>query len=464
MIKIPNVCLTEQHYSLDILIGEFLGLNYEVDSYEGNLIEITLCSTTSNFMVSKKITIDASFFHIADEHWLTSESMPILPLNVWEPSDDNILSKLVKNTIPVLYGQPGLVEKNGHLHLSLDIFGSSFFMLSRYEELITEDRDQHDRFPGWASVAFKAKFLSRPIVNEYLEVLWACLSQLWPHLKRKERKATNFITCDTDWPFDPALYRFKAAIKRCAYTLIKERNVKNSFITLLSYLLVKIGVKVNDRYRESIDWIMDVNEQIGNRVAFYFILKNTSNLDTQEDFDSQKIRTLFQSIASRGHEIGIHPGYNTYKDPIMFKKTVIEFKRVLREEAIKYEAIGGRQHFLRWDTACTPHLWNDNGLSYDSSLAFPDKSGFRSGVCYEYTMYDLINRTKLRLKQYPLTVMETTIISKRYESRGYRNNAKERFFYLKKVTQKYKGTFNLLWHNCHLMNDVDKEIYKVLIK
>ena len=43
-------------------------------------------------------------------------------------------------------------------------------MLSRYEELITKDRDQHNRFPATASVAFKAGFLDRPIVSEYLEI------------------------------------------------------------------------------------------------------------------------------------------------------------------------------------------------------------------------------------------------------------------------------------------------------
>lgn len=40
-IKIPKLCLNEQHYALDILLGEFLGLVFEVESYEGDVIEIT---------------------------------------------------------------------------------------------------------------------------------------------------------------------------------------------------------------------------------------------------------------------------------------------------------------------------------------------------------------------------------------------------------------------------------------
>ncbi|MBE0494493.1 MAG: hypothetical protein IBX48_09165 [Thiomicrospira sp.] len=40
-IKIPHLCQTEQRYELDILLGEFLGLAFEVETYDGDVIEIT---------------------------------------------------------------------------------------------------------------------------------------------------------------------------------------------------------------------------------------------------------------------------------------------------------------------------------------------------------------------------------------------------------------------------------------
>ena len=39
-IKIPNVCLKEQIYTLDVLLNEFLGLTFDVEIYEGEVIEI----------------------------------------------------------------------------------------------------------------------------------------------------------------------------------------------------------------------------------------------------------------------------------------------------------------------------------------------------------------------------------------------------------------------------------------
>ena len=70
-------------------------------------------------------------------------------------------------------------ESDGGIQLGLDIFGSVFFMITRYEEVVKSDRDEYDRFPAAASLAYQEGFLDRPIVNEYLEILWTCMKRLW---------------------------------------------------------------------------------------------------------------------------------------------------------------------------------------------------------------------------------------------------------------------------------------------
>jgi hypothetical protein len=82
-IKIPNICENEQIYSLDILIGEFLGLEFEVEAFESNFIEITRLDSFDKY---SKLTIDASFFNKAKKDWLKTQSMPVLPLKTWTPS------------------------------------------------------------------------------------------------------------------------------------------------------------------------------------------------------------------------------------------------------------------------------------------------------------------------------------------------------------------------------------------
>ena len=198
-IKIPNILQIKQTYALDILLGEFLGLDYEVETYESDIIEI---SKANSFDKISKLTINASFFIKGNQKWLETESMPNLPLKDWIPFEDRFDTNLVEPSIPVLYGLPGIIKNEKHIHLNLDIFGSAFFMLSRYEELISKKLDNHDRFPAKESISCKANFLDRPIIDEYTEILWSCLTKLWPDLERKNFQSEISLSCDVDQPFD----------------------------------------------------------------------------------------------------------------------------------------------------------------------------------------------------------------------------------------------------------------------
>jgi len=457
IVHIPSSCQNEQRYALDTLLGGFLGLVFEVECYDGDSIEITRLGSTGRF---PKLTIDASFFHQAQHAWLKPESMPILPLAMWKPLDEGIKANIVEPSVPVLYGKPGLVQNGKHLHLKLDIFGGAFFMLSRYEELITKDRDNHDRFPSAASVALKAGFLDRPIVNEYLEILWACLHKLWPDLKREERKFRKFISCDVDHPFNLKGRSFKSAVLRAGASLIKEKSPKLALFDILNYVFKKINIDYFDMDRNSIDWIMKVNDDAGNKVAFYFIpIQTDLNWEDPNDVRSDKISVLLKHISDSGHEIGFHPGYNTFRFYQNFQDSANALKEACMQKGIDICNLGGRQHFLRFDVGQTPTLWNENGFSYDSSLGYADMAGFRCGTCYEYNLYDLIGRSSLKLKERPLIIMEITVIAERYMGLGYSSKALKVFTYYESICRKYNGNLTILWHNSHLRYKSARNLY-----
>lgn len=459
-VKIPKYCENEIEYSINTVLSEFLGLDVQIESHQSSFISIFNNSSKGN------ITLDSSFFSKADAAWLNKNSLPQVPLKIWDSSKSGLKLNLVSPNIPIIYGQPGVFINEKNIHIGIDIFGSTFFMLSRYEELVEKKRDNHERFSGIQSLAFKEGFLDRPIINEYIEVLKYCLTNLWPDLKFKDRKKNNFITCDVDWPYNPSLYSSKHMARSFLRLLLKDFDIVKALKCVYSFFLVKFGLNYQDSYINGIRWIMDINELNSNKVAFYFITSKTSSFDTlkDKDFSSSYIRNLFKEIKNRGHEIGIHPGYETFDNPKNFKKTVDNLRGFLKREGIEQKNIGGRQHFLRWDASITPILWEANNLSYDSTLSYADKSGFRCGICYEYTMYSLTNRKPLNLKQKPLIVMECSIIADRYEGLGYSDKSIERFEYFKEICHKFNGTFTLLWHNSHLEKDIDKVFYQKLIK
>ena len=122
------------------------------------------------------------------------------------------------------------------------------------------------------------------------------------------------------------------------------------------------------------------------------------------------IRGLMREIAVRGHEVGLHPSYNTYRDEAGLRLERDLLLRACEEEELGQQRYGGRQHFLRWANPITWRLWDEAGLAYDSTLGFPDAVGFRCGSCYEFPVFDLEKRRALKLTERPLVVMESALL------------------------------------------------------
>ncbi len=458
-VFIPSICQEEQKYSLKILLDECLGLNYEVEEYDKEFIEIKNCEA------SGKLTLDASFFFKANSSWLEKESLPTSPLSTWNPCNDGINANLVSREIPILYGKPGIKSSENHLHVNLDIFGSAFFMLSRYEELVISDIDNHERFFSYNSLASKEKFLDRPIVNEYLEILWTVMSSKWPKLNRRERDYRTLISCDVDHPFDLAATSLKKTLIRVFARVFRDKNPKLAFYDLLNYIFKKFDSDRFDLYHQNINWIMNINKLSGNKVCFNFIpIQTDQKKEDPNSIKNKKILDLISLIVDSGHEIGMHPGYMTFKFPENFKKSSNAFKKALQLKNIEMPHLGGRQHYLRYAIDETPMLWEENGFSYDSSLGYADCSGFRCGICYEYSMYDIKRRRPLKLKQRPLIVMDCTIVDKLYEGLGFTQKGKDRINYLKNICKKFNGDFTLLWHNSYFVHPKSKKDYIEYVK
>lgn len=440
---------SEKEYIFSVIFKEFLGLNYIVEYNEAlNNIQLDINE--------KLLILAADFWNNSNDNYLTTQSLPKVEygINKFAPEKD----------IPILYGSNKIQENENSIECSIDIFGGCFFTLSRMEETIIYDRDHHDRFAATSSVAYKYKYLDRPIVDEYVELLWNMISKLAPSVKRKKYTPTNFITCDVDYPNDPARTNLIRTIRKSLGDIIKRNSVVEAFHSWKNYFYHKFSINCPDPFLENLYWIMDTNEKAGNKVAFYFIPQNTSNLDNNVNYFNTQIIQLINDMIIRGHEIGIHPGYECYDNSENFQKSVLVMKNILKNCNVEQNNMGGRMHFLRWDIMKTPQLWEKNEMDYDSSLGFADKAGFRCGTSKEFTMFDLNTRSEMKLKQRPLITMDNTVMGEKYENCGHTDLAFNRFLYFKETCHKYNGTYTLLWHNNFFNHPNDKNIYKKLIK
>ena len=477
VIRTPEGMRSERSYVLSVIFGAWLGLAYRhlPERRSGTLVHgaWNVGGVDRTQPSGPTLALPDTFFGLATRHWREPRSLPLAVadaqtprprLAAWDTRELARIEALVDPTVPVIYGdlEPRLgVAADASLRLPVDIFGCAFFMLSRYEETVVEHRDEHERFPSCASTASLAGFLDRPIVDEYVEILWAAMQRLWPGLRRTPRRSRTMVSCDVDVPFlqPPSVWRVG---RQVAADLVKRRSPRAALQTALAAYAERRAK--DDPDRAAIDWIMESNEAAGNQVAFYFIpLNSDPQFDQCVSLDEPRMRALLREVHARGHEIGVHPGYGTFRHAARFAESVAAMRRVMDEEGIRQGALGGRQHFLRWETPTTARLWEANALDYDSTLTFADHAGFRCGTCREYPLFDLAERRALRVRERPLVVMESTVIAERYMNLGYTDEALDLMQRLRERCHRLGGDFTLLWHNSHFRHPQDQVFYRALI-
>ncbi|MEI8204185.1 MAG: polysaccharide deacetylase family protein [Bacteroidota bacterium] len=458
VVSTPSGYEFERSYAFEIVLSDFLGIKWYHEIRDGE----SICIHNNEY--PGEIWLPDAFFCKIKNKWLNSDSLPIQPLEKWDSGELSSDISLVNALIPVIYGNknPKARVEDNIIDLPIDIFGSTYFMLVRYEELVKKERDNHDRFPATASLAYQEGFLDRPIIDEYVEILMSAIQRLWPHIHRKQISNKQYVTCDVDSPYEVEFSKY-AMLRGIAADVLKRRNPQLALKNFKPRWRAFCGNFNGDPHWENINWMMDVNEKAGNRVAFYFIAEHTHPYDARYRMDESGIRQLLHRINSRGHEIGLHPSYSTYLSPEQMQREAEILRSTLHHENISYAELGGRQHYLRWRSPQTARNWEGSGMSYDSTLTYADCPGFRCGTSRDYTMFDLIERKVMKLKQRPLVMMEGSIIADQYMAMGYTDEALKYMQTLKNNALSIGGQFTFLWHNSYFHVPEARYIYENLI-
>lgn len=465
-LSVPPHYFKEREYIIRVLFDRFLGIPTEIRCHDFADVRISLGDN------QKQIHLPDLLFCLDSRDWLAESSLPELPLQSWQVQEKCLWSGLAEPDVPVLFGKPltngSFFEVDGNdfiLRLGVDILGSCFFLLTRYEEIANPVRDRHGRFPASASIAHKAGFLNRPIVNEYLEILWACMKYLWPELTRPKRQFRLRLTHDVDVPF---LYAY---LSRCE---IVRRSLR-SFVTKNREYgplqLIRDWRRVNRGHVEydpcnTFDYIMDLSEFHGLKSSFYFMSGGTGDPhDNRYRVGDELIKQLMSRIAERGHSIGIHPSYQSYNNIKILREEFSRVTGVYEEVTGSRQTVwDGRQHYLRWRNPVTWQIWDEVGLASDSTLGFADHAGFRCGTCYPFPVFDLRARKALNLVEHPLILMDRTVLAEAYMNLGLSNGeALSYIMGLKDTCRKYCGEFTVLWHNNCLQHSEERDLFQCMV-
>jgi len=364
------------------------------------------------------------------ENYLKKQSLPRLPIKRY-------------SGLPIIYYGKGKLRNfiqysKNRIETNIDIIASIFFMITRYEEVILDKRDKYDRFLATDSLAYKGNFLSRPIVDEYINLLSSWISSLKVNIKRKKhwqnRKFAACLTHDVD---AVRKYNWYPPWRKILSLLIKHRDIRKTLVNIKDYIKAKIGRDPYDTFK----YIIDLEERHGFKSSFYF-LKEKDVERTQEHFlRNHNFISIIHYIKKRHFETGLHSNLNSYNN---FK--IIERAKQRLEKILKEGISGCRQHFLRFKVPDTWQIQEKVGFLYDTSLAFADHIGFRCGTCFPFQPFDIIKNRKLDIWELPLIVMDRTLQSPDYQGLSP-EEAKQEIIKFINITKNIGGVFTILWHN-----------------
>jgi hypothetical protein len=416
-VRAPMTYEPERRYVLDVVLKDWLGLDYLLSLEDRSSVLITRVGEDQD----KGLESPDILFATPTADWLTERAMPSTPLvrlslrdGLNERAGDGVTDFPEVGPLPVLFAAPTaervLYRRCAEgIALDADLLGSIFYMVSRYEEVARPALDDHDRYPAYASLASFEGFVGRPVVDEYVNALWAALHELWPDLTRRVQTFRLRLTHDVDIPWATRGQPVNEIAHSLAGDLIRRRNVELAWRRLRSFVIARTGRVAGDPY-DTFELLMEMSEQYGLKSTFYFLAgERSGSLDGHYRLTDPPIRRLLRRIHDRGHEVGLHTSYATFRSGALIEQEFADLRAGCAAAGFDQASWGARQHYLRFETPTTWRHLSNAGLEHDSTLGFADDAGFRAGTGREFQVYDLVERRALQLRERPLLVMDATL-------------------------------------------------------
>ncbi len=435
-VFLPDSCIPELRYCIECLLFDFLPLRNQLVQHVSSDDQVCFSGSAGT------LYLESDFFTAFENDGMLSERF--IP-TVIKRNTIGLLER--KFPVVSLYGEDRLTSEGNDFTLHADILGSTFFMLTRWEETVSTEKDQHGRFPDRASLAVKHNFYQRPIVNEYVELLWALLKKIHPELQRKPRSYQATLTCDVD-----ELQRWKGLKDVAFWSWYNGKQGQWNALKKDWGSILKKLQGLPDPYF-NLEWMVEQANKQGISTHFYLKALRSHPKYDQNKYDLNTYRSLWSKLQKLEAGVGMHPSYNSHEDKVLMEKELRSFTDA------KLGPTKVRQHFLRFQNPKTWQIQNQLGFTEDSTMGFSDRAGFRCGVCYPFPVFDIENRKKLDLYENPLLLMETP-----YLSQNKHQELLEDAETIAKAVKKYGGNNVVLWHNSNLHYREHKKLFSDFLK
>ncbi|MDR1698504.1 MAG: polysaccharide deacetylase family protein [Prevotellaceae bacterium] len=404
-------------YILRFMLGEHL--SEDISGLIGYTADV------EQFDNYKIVIVPSTFF----KHYGSPKTQPRMPL-------DTI------NSVPFLFGTPHKVRMGDTITVHADLVASAYFLLSRYEELINPERDEHGRFLGQYSIM--RPYLHKPLVDEYGRLLRSWLRDAGVDVPEPPQKIKKvYLTHDVD-----SVYKYRSFRQLGGVFLKRPKEI-------LPALRAFFGKIENDPFF-TFPFMLEENKKVEAETIFFL---KSGKYDEFYDrpyynLQSKDIQQLIALIKQSGATIGLHTSYTAGASPLL----AVHENNTL-QEAVNEKVTKNRFHWLRSTNPEEMPCLTFAGITDDFTLGYADVAGFRLGTSRPVQHFNLKKKTvSEHLTLHPLTIMDCTLSNRNYMNMGY-EKAFEYATGLIDQTKKNNGELVLLWHN-HIFAEKTKFDHK----
>ncbi len=347
-----------------------------------------------------------------------------------------------KNEAPAIYiPDSGLLHKtdlsaDNLLHFNpfengqtwnFDVFSTIFFCISRLEEYLPFEADQHGRFDiQHAKIPGKTAFVDVLIEQLRLQINQTAGFEICSKPNYKYQ-----LTLDIDQVFAYRSKSFGRTFKGGARQLLHGQ-----FLDFLHRKFAVLGLQPDpfDIYQ----WLAEFCSTNHIRPILFIHAGLPGTFDKQVNLKASAAKKAIRFMATFA-DIGLHPSYAAAHNP-----QLIGEEKSRLQEIVKAEITTCRFHYLKIRLPDSYEFLIEAGFKDDYSMGYASQPGYRAGTSHTFPFFN-INKNEVRpLTIHPFQVMDTTFI------RYMLLSPEESVGYIETMAAEAKelgGVFTLLAHN-----------------
>ena len=325
-----------------------------------------------------------------------------------------------------------------------DILSVACFLISRAEEIVVQDRDQHGRFLAQHSVLSQGNLLSIPLIDEYSRWLMKKLELPLPKQQITQINLTHDIDTISHYRH---LRGFLGGIKRgyIKDAILSVKDIGNDPAFTFPWL-----TEIEQKHRA---------ENPETNIIYFIKASIGKGLDyPQYCLHGKDFKHLLKYIKQDNIRLGLHTSYAAGADGELIRKEKETLEQALGEKNITLN----RHHWLRSTSIDNMQQLAAAGITDDYSIGFADRAGFRLATSRPVHWINPKTLQLTPLTLHPLTIMDCTLSNANYKDL----NEEEAFYLCQQLidkTRQNSGELTLLWHNHIFSQGYHKQLYTTLL-